>query len=129
MLYTFTFLLYTVAMAEINDKTLDKLYTLARIEPEKDAVKREKLIADLGAILNHFKELKEVDTSDTEPLAGGSFLASISREDDDSYEIRKKYPRYAGGFGEASESTKKEDLLIGQFPESENGYLKTPPVF
>ena len=98
-------------MLEINDKTLDHLFALARIDPEKDAAKRQKIITDLGAILNHFEELNEVDTSDTKPLAGGSLLANVSRED------------------EPWNLDQNTDLLIGQFSESENGYLKTPPVF
>ena len=35
----------------------------------------------MTAILKHFEELQEVDTTDVEPLAGGGFLSNISRED------------------------------------------------
>lgn len=100
-------------MADINDSTLEKLYKLSRIQPEADTAKREKLLRDIQKVLEHFKELEEVDTSDTEPLAGGSFLLSVSRED------------VPNVFSEGA----KEEFLVGQFPDTESGYLKVPPVF
>lgn len=100
-------------MADINEKILEHLFALSRIKPEQNKHKREKLLADIRNILDYFKELQEVDTSHTEPLAGGSFLSGVARKDEAA--------------GKSSE--KQNDLLGGQFSEHENGYLKTPPVF
>jgi aspartyl/glutamyl-tRNA(Asn/Gln) amidotransferase C subunit len=98
-------------MAHIDDNTLERLFELARIAPEEDSAKRQKLLKDLQGILGYFEQLQEIDTSETKPLAGGSFLSSVSRED---------MPQQMQG---------DEDLLTGQFFEKENEYLKTPPVF
>ena len=92
----------------ITRETLDHLAKLARIEllPQEE----EKLLRDLQNIFSHFTELNELDTSAVAPSTGGSRLASVFRDD----EKRTGTNLRAG----------KE-----QFPESENGYLKVPPVF
>ena len=71
----------------------------------------EKFGKDLGKILNHFKELQEIDTKSVEPMTGGTELKNVFREDK---------------FGEADEASKE---VAGQFPESRDGYLKVPKVF
>ncbi len=102
-------------MAEINEKSLQHLLDLARIE-EKDAKRREKLLKDISKILDYFNELNEVDTENVEPLSGGTFLSDITRDDE------KKYR-------DASEHKKQRDASVNQFPKKENDYLKIPPVF
>lgn len=95
---------------KINEKTIEHLAMLARIELEKDAEKNKKLLVDLSSILKYFENLKGVDTTDVSPAIGGALEKNVYRED------------------------KEEDIsdisfLKKQFPKSENGYLKTPPVF
>ena len=102
-------------MDSIDDKTLEHLYALARIEPEKNGHKRKKLLADLAGILKHFEELEEVDTRGVDPLAGGSFLAGVVRKDE-----------VAGG---GPSGDMERNASVDQFPEQENGYLKVPPIF
>jgi len=102
-------------MSEINEKSLEYLLSLARIE-EKDAKRRGKLLKDLSKILDYFNELKEVNTENVEPLSGGTFLTDIMRSDE------KKYR----GNNEHGEQRKKS---IEQFSRKENDYLKIPPVF
>lgn len=92
----------------ITKKTLGHLAALARIE--LDPKEEEKLLKDLGRILEHFKELEGLDTSNIPPMAGGTTLKNIFRED-----------------GER-ENTNKGDG-VEQFPEHERRYLKIPPVF
>lgn len=92
----------------INKKTLGRLAELAHLK--LGAREEEKLLGDLQKILEHFEELKAVDTSDVAPMSGGTDLKNVFRED------------------KASESTDKR-AGIDQFPEKENGYLKIPPVF
>lgn len=100
----------------IDDKLLSHLFSLARIQEEKDPKKREKLIADLSRILEHFQELEEVNTSNVDPVSGGTLLMDVLRNDDEAVrdpEVRKRQ-------GERG---------VGAFPESQNGSLKVPGVF
>jgi len=92
----------------IDKKSLERLAELARIE--LDPKEEERLLQDLPKILDYFKELQELDTSNVEPMAGSTTLKNAFRDDD------------------ASEKT---NLRAGveQFPETENGFLKIPPVF
>lgn len=92
----------------INRQTLEHLAKLARIE--LDSAEEERLLKDLAEILDHFEELKNVDTSRVAPLAGGTELKNVFRED----ESHENTNRRAGA--EA-------------FPETEDGFLKIPPVF
>lgn len=92
----------------INKKTLEHLAELARIElkPEEE----EKLLRDLSKILDHFKELQELDTSAVSPMTGGTALKNIFRED-------------------AERENTNHEAGIEQFPETKDGFLKIPPVF
>ena len=95
-------------MAELNKKTLEHLAELARLDlKEKE---EEKLLKDLQAILDYFKALQGVDTENVEPMAGGTSLKNVFRED----EVKK-----------SKEIAKGSEA----FPESHEGYLKVPPVF
>lgn len=82
---------------------------LARIKltPQEE----EKFSKDLGKILDHFKELQELNTQDIKPLTGGTNLTNSLREDKEHSLGR-----------DASAVTKA-------FPDKENGFLKVPPVF
>ncbi|MBI2035126.1 MAG: Asp-tRNA(Asn)/Glu-tRNA(Gln) amidotransferase subunit GatC [Candidatus Liptonbacteria bacterium] len=116
-------------MPEITKKEIKHLAELARLEiSERD---EEKLEHDLGEILNHFNELKEVDTENTKPLTGGTVLINSIRDDDPdpsfaaySAEVSATKAGKALG-GKASDTGKGKD----QFPESDAGYLKVPSVF
>jgi aspartyl-tRNA(Asn)/glutamyl-tRNA(Gln) amidotransferase subunit C len=92
----------------IDKKTLEHLAKLARIELSEH--EEEKLLRDLSAILDHFEELKTVDTAQVAPMAGGTGLVNTFREDT------------------ARESTNR-GKGADAFPESEDGALKIPPVF
>lgn len=92
----------------IDKKTLEHLAELARIK--LDGRQEEKLLHDLGKILSHFEELKEIDTTNVAPLAGGTMFVNAFRED-----------------------TERENSLRGKgtetFPEKADKFLKIPPVF
>jgi aspartyl-tRNA(Asn)/glutamyl-tRNA(Gln) amidotransferase subunit C len=105
----------------INKKTLEYLAELSRIELEAptpegsrgpDRSVGKKLLKDLQKILEYFEELKEVNTENIEPLAGGTIEKNVFRED-----------------GESSKFKVQSSKLTGAFPEKENGFLKVPPVF
>ena len=92
----------------INKKILHHLAALARFElsPREE----ERLRKDLQGILEHFTELEALDTSNVPTITGGTRLVNAFRED----EARENTNR-----GKGTEA----------FPETENGYLKVPPVF
>lgn len=99
-------------MAHIDDALLDHLCALARIEPERDSDKRQKLKKDLGALLDYFAQLNEVNTTSVEPLTGGTLLLNHTRSDTP---------------GEVND--RQHQLCVDQFPQKEHGYLKVPGVF
>jgi len=92
----------------LSKKDLEKLANLARMDLKP--AEEEKLLKDLGKILDYFEELKEVDTEKIEPLTGGTESQDVFREDDSDLVLDK---------GPA----------IDAFPEKSGGYLKVPPVF
>lgn len=92
----------------LSKHDLEHLAELARIE--LDPKEEEKLLADLGKILDHFKELQELDTANVPPMAGGTDLTSVFRDD-----------------GERENTNRGEG--VEAFPEKKDGYLKVPPVF
>jgi aspartyl-tRNA(Asn)/glutamyl-tRNA(Gln) amidotransferase subunit C len=100
-------------MAEITKKELKHLADLARLEfSEKE---ESKFLVDLEKILNHFKELQELDTEDVAPMAGGTQLKNVLRDDKQFQSIDKK--------------ERETRNIIDALPETEKGYLKIPPVF
>ncbi len=60
--------------------------------------------------MDYFKELQGVDTSNVEPMTGGTELKTVVRED------------VAGGTNDTGKG-------LEQFPDKQDGYLKVPPVF
>ena len=94
--------------SSLNKRDLEHLAKLARIA--LDPKEEEKLLKDLGNILDHFKELQELDTANVAPMTGGTDLQNVFREDGE----RENTNRGAGA---------------DAFPESKDGYLKIPPVF
>jgi len=94
----------------INKKTLEYLAELGRIDLDERS--EDKLLRDLQSILEYFDELKEVDTENIEPMAGGTIGKNVFRDDEN---------------GENGKT--KNENLVEQFPDEQNGYLKVPPVF
>ncbi|PIW34667.1 MAG: Asp-tRNA(Asn)/Glu-tRNA(Gln) amidotransferase GatCAB subunit C [Candidatus Nealsonbacteria bacterium CG15_BIG_FIL_POST_REV_8_21_14_020_37_12] len=103
----------------INKKTLEYLAGLGRIELDKKH--EEKMLGDLQNILGHFDELKEVDTEDVEPLAGGTIETNVFRNDE-GFKLPADAKALAGRQVSSSNLTKA-------FPEKEGDFLKVPPVF
>jgi aspartyl-tRNA(Asn)/glutamyl-tRNA(Gln) amidotransferase subunit C len=94
--------------SSLGKRELEHLAKLARIE--LDPKEEEKLLKDLGNILDHFKELQELDTTNVAPMTGGTDLRNIFRDDDG----REGTNRGAG---------------VENFPDKKDGFLKVPPVF
>lgn len=94
--------------SSINKKELEHLAELSRIALSPG--EEEKLLKDLGNILDHFTVLQELDTTNVPPMTGGSDIINSFRDDME----RESTNRGAG---------------TEAFPESKDGYLKVPPVF
>ena len=65
---------------KIDDKTLDRIAALAKIEINQN--EREKLKSDMSDILDWVEKLNELDTEDTEPIT--QMTNEINRLRDDS---------------------------------------------
>lgn len=94
----------------IDEKEVRHLAELAKVSLKEGDESR--LVKDLGKILDHFEELREIDTENVEPMNGGNFGVNVHRHDDESIIV----------------DTSQERLLT-LFPEKESDYLKIPPVF
>jgi len=90
------------------DFDIKKFARLARIK--LTPTESKKIDKDLEGILDHFKELEQVDTKKVKPMTGGTSLTNVFREDAESEDHR-----VGGG--------------TDQFPESRDGYLKAPKIF
>lgn len=95
-------------MSSIDKDVLARLAKLSRIE--YDPAEEAKLIADLGAILDHFNGLQALDTSDVPPMTGGTDLRNVLRADD----ARENTDRGAG---------------TDAFPRTKDGFNEVPAVF
>lgn len=100
-------------MAVINKQLLQHLAGLARIE--LTAAESKRFLKDLEKILGHFEELMTLDTKKVEPVAGGTSLQNVFRED-------------TVDFAHRSDAVSHEGRIMGAFPEEEKGYLKVPKV-
>lgn len=99
-------------MTHINEETLEYLAKLSRMDLADG--EKKKLTGDLEEILNHFEELNEVDTTNVEPMTGGTSQRNIFREDDSDTR---------------SEINGSSADIIEAFPDKTRGYLKVPAVF
>lgn len=93
----------------LTSKDLQHLSGLARLELKEN--EEEKLLSDMQKILEHFEELKELDTTGVEPMAGGVFHKNVFRDDNSG----------KGGFS--------AQASFEVFPEVDGKFLKIPPVF
>ncbi|OGM95093.1 hypothetical protein A2524_03325 [Candidatus Wolfebacteria bacterium RIFOXYD12_FULL_48_21] len=99
-------------MTHITEETVEYLAKLSRMDLEGG--EKKKIAGDLEEILTHFEELNEVDTTNVEPMTGGTAQRNVFREDD------------ADTRSEMNGSSKD---IIDAFPEHARGYLKVPAVF
>ena len=95
----------------ISKKDVEHIARLARIELTPD--EEGKFEKELSAILDFVAKLNEVDTSHVEPLAGGTELENVMRED---------VVLEAG-------SWKPEADLVEAAPRRRNGYVEAEAVF
>jgi len=70
---------------KIDDATLDKLAKLAKLKIDED--EREKLKADMTAILSWVDKLEEVDTDNVEPILHMTKEVNRVREDENNLNL------------------------------------------
>ena len=87
---------------------VDYVAKLSRIKLTEDEKKH--FSGELGKILDHFKELEKLDVSLVEPMAGGTDLVNVFREDEELW------PRHV-------------EALQKAFPDKKGDLLKEPEVF
>lgn len=92
---------------QLNDKMVDKIAQLARLEIEVG--EREKLLVDMNRILGFVEKLQEVDTEGVEPLIYMNGDSNIFRND----EVKEQLP--------------SEKALMNA-PEHTDAYFKVPKV-
>ncbi len=92
----------------LTKKDLEKLADLSRMKLKEG--EEDKLLHDLGGILDHFEELKELNTDEVLPMNGGTLSSNVWRDDEPTNALDGKAARE-------------------EFPETKDGYLKVPPVF
>ncbi|MBS1525407.1 MAG: Asp-tRNA(Asn)/Glu-tRNA(Gln) amidotransferase subunit GatC [Bacteroidetes bacterium] len=69
----------------IDKETVDKIAHLARLELSEE--EKEKLMGDMGKILDFMAKLNEVDTTGVEPLVYMTDEINVLREDEVKQEI------------------------------------------
>ena len=62
----------------LTKKDLEKLAELARLDLKKG--EEDKLLKNLGSVLDYFEELKNLDTEKIEPLTGATESSNVFRE-------------------------------------------------
>lgn len=97
----------------MNIKDVENLAQLARIEL-KDEEKQE-ILKDMESILGYVKQIESVKIEDAKPEYN---LQNVWREDS---------PRLAQA-GQARTSEFSPELITGQFPDSQDGFLKVKKI-
>ena len=70
----------------IGPKDVEHVALLARIALDEEELAR--FTRQLGQIVSYVEKLGEIDTSDVEPMTGGTFLRNVMRDD----EVRPSLP-------------------------------------
>lgn len=91
----------------ITPSIVDHVARLARLELSDD--ERRRLVAELGAILEHLAKLNELSTDGVEPTSHVISMTNVFRDD----AVGTPLPR--------------EAVLAGA-PEHEEGFFKVPPI-
>lgn len=95
----------------ISKKDVEHIARLARIELAE--AEKNKFEKDLAGILDFVAKLNEVDTADVAPLAGGTDLANVMRED----------------VGVSSNAGERGRELLKHAPRERDGLLEVKAVF
>ena len=98
-----------IIIMSISQRDVEHIANLARIELTKE--EEEKMEKELSAILDFIGKLNEADTSNVEPMTGGTDLTNVTRLD--------KEEKPLGG----------AESLVGASPKKEKGFIEVKSVF
>ncbi|MFH1608897.1 MAG: Asp-tRNA(Asn)/Glu-tRNA(Gln) amidotransferase subunit GatC [Patescibacteria group bacterium] len=112
-------------------KDIEKLADLAKIELTNK--EKEDLVKDLDSVLDYVKQIESVDlpaqagVQDVEPPARNAFsIADAGGEYLNKNVWREDLPR--DGRGEKTDSVFSRDLIINQFPDAKDGFVKVKKI-
>ena len=91
----------------ITPSIVEHVARLARLELSDD--ERARLVAELGAILDHLAKLNELSTDGVEPTSHVIPMTNVFRDD-------------------AAGTPLPRDAVLAAAPEHEEGFFKVPPV-
>ena len=95
----------------ITQEDVEHIAHLARIE--LNAEEKKMFETELSGILSFVGTLNELDTSDIEPVTGGTLLRNVMREDEQIDRYMEESPAQ----------------LVEAAPEKKNGFVKVKSVF
>ena len=95
----------------ISRQDVEHIASLARIE--LNAEEKKIFETELSGILSFVGTLNELDTSDIEPVTGGTMLCNVMREDEQIDKYMEESPAQ----------------LVEAAPEQKNGFVKVKSVF
>lgn len=106
----------------LTKKEVEHIALLAKLgltEEEKGKFRKE-----LSAILDYVNKLDEVDVSGVKPMAGGTDLTNITRNDEPLFEIKEEGALEK----EEIEAVKEAAELVNATPHKQDGYVKVRKV-
>ncbi|MBI2633830.1 MAG: Asp-tRNA(Asn)/Glu-tRNA(Gln) amidotransferase subunit GatC [Parcubacteria group bacterium] len=92
---------------KISEADIEHLAMLSRLGLSEE--EKENLVPELARILDYVGELEKVNTGKIEPLAGGTDLFNVARED-------------------ISSMSRDSEALLKAAPSVENNFLKVPRI-
>jgi len=97
----------------LTDKEVEHITKLTRIKlTDKE---KEKFKNELSSIFDYVKKLNELDTEGIDPIYQVTGLVNALRQDENRNDFEM--------------SPELNEKLIGQAPQSENGFIKVKSVF
>lgn len=106
----------------LTKKEVEHIAFLAKLGLTEE--EKEKFRKELSAILDYVAKLNEVETKDVEPMAGGTNLLNITREDKPLFETKEEGALEK----EEIEAIKEAAELINVAPHKQDGYVKVKKI-
>lgn len=106
----------------LTKKEVEHIALLAKLGLTEE--EKEKFRKELSAILDYVNKLNEVDASGVEPMAGGTNLLNIMREDEPLFETKEEGALEK----EEIEAIKEAAELINAAPHKQDGYVKVKKI-
>lgn len=106
----------------LTKKEVEHIAFLAKLGLTEE--EKEKFRKELSAILEYVNKLDEVDVSGVEPMAGGTDLTNITRNDEPLFEIKEEGALKK----EEIEAIKEAAELVNAAPHKQDEYVKVRKI-